>query len=202
MLLVVGFHSLVQQWIQTDQEQHVHDQQWYRPNHKNDNEFDDGSVPILEFTLASRTKLPFFSLDFVGYSRHNHILAVTENIIVSSSLQFGTGSINLLCLFVPHTHHFSRGTFSMTIMRSVSWVLFKTELKLFNGHSFKSLLALFNKFKQYLPGTNAFASFVFIGLSLGQDFDWMEINMRVKQIDIFDSPQLVNRFQSPKRLEC
>lgn len=68
MLLIVGFDTFVEQWIQAYEKQHVDNQQRNYPYNNDNNDFDDGGVAVLVFAFATWTKLLFLSLDFITYS--------------------------------------------------------------------------------------------------------------------------------------
>lgn len=85
VLLIAVLHALIQQRIQTGEERHVARQQGYDPDYDDDNNFDDGRVPVLVHTFTPRTEflLSFFDLvpDPGQYNSHaiafvrRHLLA-------------------------------------------------------------------------------------------------------------------------------
>lgn len=77
VLLIVGFNPFVQQRIQTDQEQHIYNEQWYHPNDNDYNHLYNCGITIFVFALAPRTELLFFAFDFVTHSWQNDTITIT-----------------------------------------------------------------------------------------------------------------------------
>lgn len=68
---------LVEQWVQAQQEAHVHHQQGDDPDHQDDHHLDGGAVATLIFALAPGTKLLLMASDHVSHPRQHHAVTVT-----------------------------------------------------------------------------------------------------------------------------
>lgn len=147
MLLIIIFDAFVQEWIQNYQEQHIHDQQWYHPNHNDHHHFDNSRISIFIFAFAARAKLLLFTVQFFRNARKNDAITVTritrkqweqqteKKCVVSVYKNYLGGEEGLKKkLKKERTNHFVGGTFSIISIRSFSMVSFVTDVILGHMH--------------------------------------------------------------------